>query len=197
MLYATEGAICTIYLGEWGVTPTVGVTIPQFADWEEKLGPGTAEIIFLPPGETDPVSYAPERRESGVWMWRITAAETARAGCGRCELRYTAGDDVVLSTVCTTYVSGGNGDSPVDPEPEPEDPVPHHAGSHAAGGSDPITPKDIGAFSTEEANALYAGLTKQINSYRKAIDDALAQVTVEEMSAEEVSALWDEVFNET
>lgn len=110
----------TIHLGKQGEHQARELALSEFAVWEKEYGPGEAEIIFLPAGEKTPVSIAPARTEDGVWLWRVTAAETACSGYGKCELRYTAGDAVVMSTTYQTYVAESLGEGVPVPDTNPD-----------------------------------------------------------------------------
>ena len=110
----------TIQLGKQGEHLARELVLPEFTAWEAKYGIGEAEIIFLPPGEKTPVSITPVRTEDGVWLWIITAAETAFPGYGKCELRYTAGGAVVKSATCQTYVAKSLGEGVPVPETDPD-----------------------------------------------------------------------------
>ena len=95
----------TIHLGKQGENLARKLVFAETADWENRFGPGAARIIYLPPGAKAPVSILLEQTEEGAWSWAVTAADTARAGYGRCELQYVAGDIVVKSVSRTTYVA--------------------------------------------------------------------------------------------
>ena len=110
----------TIHLGKQGEHRARELVFPEIADWEAEYGPGEAEIIFLPPGEKTPVSITPVRTEDGVWLWAVTAMETARPGYGKCELRYAAGGAVVKSATYQTYAAGSLGEGVPVPEPVPD-----------------------------------------------------------------------------
>ena len=111
----------TINLGKQGEHRARELILPEITAWEAEYGPGEAEIAFLSPGEKTPVSVVPARTEDGVWLWVITAAETAHPGYGKCELRYTAGVTVVKSVTYRTYVAESLGEGEPIPETGPDD----------------------------------------------------------------------------
>lgn len=110
----------TIHLGKQGEHRARELALPQLAVWEGEYGPGEAEIIFLPPGEKTPVSITPARTEDGIWLWTVTAAETACPGYGKCELRYTAAGAVVKSVTYQTYVADSLGKGVPAPGTNPD-----------------------------------------------------------------------------
>lgn len=115
----TVGKSSTIQLGKQGEHRARELALPEFAVWEQEFGPGEAEIVYLPPGEKTPVSVTPTRTEDGVWLWTVTAAETACPGYGKCELRHKSGGAVVKSATYQTYVAESLGDNVHIPEAEP------------------------------------------------------------------------------
>ena len=123
MQYTVEKS-STIHLGKQGEHRARELVFPELAAWEEEYGPGEAEIVFLQPGEKEPVSIAPARTEDGAWVWTVTASETVCPGYGKCELRYTAGNMVVKSATYQTYVAESVGEgTPVQktgPETNPD-----------------------------------------------------------------------------
>ena len=110
----------TVHLGKQGEHRARELVLPELAIWEAEYGPGEAEIIFLPSGEKEPVSVTPVRTEDGVWLWAVTASETACPGYGKCEVRYMAGGAVVKSATHQTYVAGSLGEGVPVPEPDPD-----------------------------------------------------------------------------
>lgn len=115
MRYAVEKN-GTIQLGKQGEHRARELALPEFAAWEAEYGPGEAEIIFLPPGGGTPVSITPVRTEDGIWLWTVTAAETASPGYGLCELRHTAGGAVVKSATYQAFVAESLGEGVSVPE---------------------------------------------------------------------------------
>lgn len=101
-----------LYLGKQGENLTHKIAFREPAAWEKQFGEGVAQLLVSPPGcgKTCPVILA---QEDGLAVWHVTAADTARPGWGRCELRWSVNGQVVRSQVYTTYVaeslSGGCG----------------------------------------------------------------------------------------
>ena len=120
MRYTMEKS-STIQLGKQGEHRARELELPEFAAWEAQYGPGEAEIVFLPPGEKTPVSITPTQTEDGVWLWTVTAAETARSGFGKCELRHMSGGVVVKSATYQTYTAKSLGDGASVQEEEQDD----------------------------------------------------------------------------
>ena len=131
----------TIHLGKQGEHQARELVFPVLAAWEAEYGPGEAEIIFLPPGEETPVSVTPTRTEDGAWLWTVTAAETARPGYGKCELRYKAGGAVVKSATHQIYVAESLGGGTSIPEP---------------GGSQQETSTELPLLTDKESGISYA-----------------------------------------
>lgn len=95
----------TLYLGKQGEHLARELAFPEPAAWAEEFGQGTAQLLASPPGgRAYPVILA---EEDGLAVWRVTAADTARAGYGRCELRWSVGGMAVKSKTYVTYVSEG------------------------------------------------------------------------------------------
>lgn len=95
----------TLYLGKQGEHLVWELAFPEPAAWAEEFGQGTAHLLASPPGgKAYPVILA---EEDGLAVWRVTAADTARAGYGRCELRWSVNGMVVKSKTYVTYVSEG------------------------------------------------------------------------------------------
>lgn len=97
----------TIYLGKQGEHLARTLAFPEVTAWEQALGPGRAELLYLPHGVKKPISIALERTGRGEWLWTVTAVDTANVGHGHCELRYVVGDVLAKSADYTTYVAPG------------------------------------------------------------------------------------------
>lgn len=93
-------------LGKQGEHLVRELAFPEPAAWAAELGPGTAQLLASPPGggRAYPVVLA---EEDGLAVWRITAADTARPGYGRCELRWSVDGMAVKSRTYVTFVSEG------------------------------------------------------------------------------------------
>ena len=95
----------TLYLGKQGEHLARELAFPEPAAWAEEFGPGTAQLLVSPcGGKAYPVILS---EEDGFAVWRITAADTARAGYGRCELRWSVNGMVMKSKTYVTYVAEG------------------------------------------------------------------------------------------
>lgn len=94
-----------LYLGKRGEHLARELAFPEPAAWAEEFGPGAAQLLVSPNGgRAYPVVLT---EEDGFAVWRVTAADTARAGYGRCELRWSVDGMVVKSKTYVTYVSDG------------------------------------------------------------------------------------------
>lgn len=95
----------TLYLGKQGEHLVRELAFPEPEAWAEEFGPGAAQLLVSPPGgKAYPVILA---EEDGLAVWRVTAADTARAGYGRCELRWSVNGLVVKSKTYVTFVAEG------------------------------------------------------------------------------------------
>ena len=99
-------APCTLYLGKQGENCAREITFREPGVWTKELGAGIAQLLVNPPGHGKVYPVILEERR-GTAVWRVTAADTARPGYGRCELRWSVGGTVVKSRVYTTYVAEG------------------------------------------------------------------------------------------
>lgn len=95
----------TLYLGKQGEHLARELAFPEPASWAEEFGPGTAQLLVSPCGGKAYPVILPE--EDGFAVWRITAADTARAGYGRCELRWSVNGMVMKSKTYVTHVAEG------------------------------------------------------------------------------------------
>lgn len=94
-----------LYLGKQGEHLARELAFREPAAWEAEFGAGTAQLLASPPGgRAYPVVLS---QEDGLAVWRVTAPDTARAGYGRCELRWEIDGMVVKSKTYVTFVSEG------------------------------------------------------------------------------------------
>lgn len=101
----TVNAPGKLYLGKQGEHLARELAFPEPAAWAEEFGPGTAQLLVSPNGgKAYPVILS---EEDGFAVWRVTAADTARAGYGRCELRWSMGGMIVKSKTYVTHVAEG------------------------------------------------------------------------------------------
>ena len=87
------------------------------SDWISAYGVGTVSLIAQRSGDTEPYPCTVTVDGSSV-TWEVTAADTARKGYGKCELRYAVGDVLVKSETWLTYTADALG----TPAPEPPEP---------------------------------------------------------------------------
>lgn len=107
----------TITLGREGENLARSV-IFDISDWISAYGgDGTVSLIAQRNGDTEPYPCTVTVDGSAV-TWLVTAADTARQGYGKCELRYAVGDVLVKSETWRTYTA----DSLGTPQPEPPEP---------------------------------------------------------------------------
>ena len=85
--------------------------------WRDEYGDGTVSLIAQRSGDTEPYPCTVTADGSAV-TWLVTAADTAQAGYGRCELRYAVEDVLVKSDMWRTYTADALG----TPTPEPPEP---------------------------------------------------------------------------
>lgn len=95
----------TLYLGKQGENLARELVFREPACWaEESGGQGTVQLLVRPSGGGAAYPVILESEE-GVFVWHVTAADTARAGYGSCELRWSVEDRVVKSKTYTTFVA--------------------------------------------------------------------------------------------
>lgn len=95
----------TLFLGKQGEHLARELAFPEPAAWAEEFGPGTAQLLVSPKvGKAYPVILS---EEDGFAVWRVTAADTARAGYGRCELRWSVNGMIMKSKTYVTHVAEG------------------------------------------------------------------------------------------
>lgn len=107
----------TILLGREGENLARSM-IFDIADWISAYGVGTVSLIAQRSGDTEPYPCTVTVDGSSV-TWLITAADTARQGYGKCELRYAVGDVLVKSETWLTYTADALG-TPAPKPPEPQ-----------------------------------------------------------------------------
>ena len=116
-IYAADGN--TITLGKSGENEARCVTF-GIRDMVEEYGPGEVVLLHQRSGDAAPYPVTMERPEPDKAIWTISAADTARSGEGRAELRYMVGDTLAKSCVWQTYTQAAL-DEPGDvPEPAPD-----------------------------------------------------------------------------
>lgn len=108
-----------IYLGKQGENLARKVYFDEPALWKEEYGDGICELLHQRKGDIAPYPVKLEI-EGGKWCWKITSADTAVAGNGKCELQYLVDNVVVKSMIWSTKVHASLGGDTIDP-PEPHE----------------------------------------------------------------------------
>ena len=109
------GLIC---LGKQGENLARVVYFDEPDMWKNTFGEGTCELIHQRSGDEAPYPVKLEI-EDGHVCWKITNADTAVVGDGKCELHYIVNDVVVKSKIWTTTVLEAlSGDLAEPPEPQ-------------------------------------------------------------------------------
>lgn len=96
----------TIYLGKQGENLSREIAFPEPATWAEEFPGGVVQLLVKPPGRA-PAYPVVLSGENGLAVWQVTAADTARAGYGRCELRWSIEGQAVKSRTYVTFVAEG------------------------------------------------------------------------------------------
>lgn len=109
------GQLC---LGLQGENLARIIYFDEASEWRDKFGEGKCELLHQRNGDTAPYPVKLDK-EDGRWCWKITAADTAVVGDGKCELHYLVDDVIVKSKILTTNVLKSLGGEVADaPEPE-------------------------------------------------------------------------------
>lgn len=105
-----------IYLGRQGENRVTQVRFPYVAEWRELYGEGRFEVQTKRPGEAVAWTAQETRIVGDSVVWDVTATDTAIAGTGYCQLRYTVGSALAKShtwpTKITESLSGASSDPP-------------------------------------------------------------------------------------
>ena len=104
-------------LGKQGENLAEKIIFTDPISWLKGYGPGTVQLLNQRPGEDTPYPVVISEESDGSYSWAVTAADTALAGQGKCELRYLSGDTVVKSLIWSTIVNDALGE-PSDTPPE-------------------------------------------------------------------------------
>lgn len=107
-----------IFLGRQGENLAREIVFEEPAAWAAEYGQGETRLVVQRPEESVPYPVA-LALENGAVVWRVTGADTALAGRGRCELRYMAGETVVKSNTWLTTVLPSISQEPGEP-PQPQ-----------------------------------------------------------------------------
>ena len=107
-----------LYLGKQGENLARIVYFEEHALWEKEFGEGKCELLHQRYGDEAPYPVKLEK-ENGKCCWKVTSADTAIVGDGKCELHYIVDDVIVKSKVFkTTVIESLGGDIAEVPEPE-------------------------------------------------------------------------------
>lgn len=109
------GQIC---LGKQGENLARMVSFDEPEQWKSAFGKGKCELVHQRSEDSAPYPVVLDV-ENGKVCWKITNADTAMIGEGKCELHYIVDDVVVKSKIWTTTVLPSLGDNVTEP-PEPQ-----------------------------------------------------------------------------
>lgn len=109
------GQLC---IGKQGENLARIVYFEEPALWKELFGDGKCELLHQRNGDEAPYPVALEV-EDGKVCWKITNADTAVIGEGKCELYYFVDGVIVKSKIWTTTVLPSLGENIIEP-PEPQ-----------------------------------------------------------------------------
>ena len=107
-----------IYLGKQGENLARIVYFEEPEQWKTTFGDGRCELIHQRSGDVAPYPVVLDIEDNKV-CWKITNADTAIIGEGKCELHYIVDDIVVKSKIWVTSVLPSLGENLVEP-PEPQ-----------------------------------------------------------------------------
>lgn len=97
----------TIPLGKQGENGAREIAFPEPGAWAEEFPGGVVQLLVRPPGNCGPAYPVALEQDGDLAVWRVTAADTARAGYGRCELRWSVDGVAVKSRTYVTFVAEG------------------------------------------------------------------------------------------
>lgn len=107
-----------MHIGKQGENLARIVYFDEPSTWEKDFGEGRCELLHQRNGDSAPYPVKLEMVD-GRYCWKITAADTAIVGDGKCELRYIVNDVVIKSKIWTTTVLEALGDASEEaPEPQ-------------------------------------------------------------------------------
>lgn len=116
MVIENAYALEEIKLGRRGENQARKVVFDVLRKWREGYGEGVASLIVQRNGDAQPYPVT-LTEEDGALVWLVSSADTAVAGEGAAELRYTVGDVIVKSQIYKTRVRDTLGDSGETPPP--------------------------------------------------------------------------------
>ena len=116
MVIENAYALEEIKLGRRGENQARKVVFDVLEKWREGYGEGVASLIVQRNGDAQPYPVT-LTEEDGTLVWLVSSADTAVAGEGAAELRYTVGDTIVKSQIYKTRVRETLEDSGETPPP--------------------------------------------------------------------------------
>lgn len=116
MVIENAYALEEIKLGRRGENQARKVVFDVLEKWREGYGEGVASLIVQRNGDAQPYPVT-VTEEDGALVWRVSSVDTAVAGEGAAELRYTVGDTIVKSQIYKTRVRETLEDSGETPPP--------------------------------------------------------------------------------
>lgn len=117
MYMTTARCAALLALGKQREHLARGIAFHEPLVWEREFGPGSVQLVNRRAGCREAYPTLLERREDGSYLWALSAADTAYAGYGECELRYLVGETVVKSESYRTLVRESVGEPGKPPEP--------------------------------------------------------------------------------
>ena len=103
MIIENAYALEEIKLGRRGENQARKVVFDVLEKWREGYGEGVASLIVQRNGDAQPYPVT-VTEEDGALVWLVSSVDTAVAGEGAAELRYTVGDTIVKSQIYKTRV---------------------------------------------------------------------------------------------
>ena len=116
MVIENAYALEEIKLGRRGENQARKVVFDVLEKWREGYGEGVASLIVQRNGDAQPYPVT-VTEDDGALVWLVSSVDTAVAGEGAAELRYTVGDTIVKSQIYKTRVRETLEDSGETPPP--------------------------------------------------------------------------------
>lgn len=116
MVIENAYALEEIKLGRRGENQARKVVFDVLGKWREGYGDGVASLIVQRNGDAQPYPVT-VTEDDGTLVWLVSSVDTAVAGEGAAELRYTVGDTIVKSQIYKTRVRETLEDSGETPPP--------------------------------------------------------------------------------
>ena len=116
MVIENAYALEEIKLGRRGENRARKVVFDVLGKWREGYGEGVASLIVQRNGDAQPYPVT-VTEDDGALVWMVSSVDTAVAGEGAAELRYTVGDTIVKSQIYKTRVRETLEDSGETPPP--------------------------------------------------------------------------------